>query len=69
MVSGLIYPLFYIDAKAGASKPAMLSLFIPLSLALLGYYGYELYRLATATNLARENLNPSVVLRDLSHVL
>jgi hypothetical protein len=52
---GVIGPLFYLSAEGGISKPFFLVFFIPLALAFVGFYGYELRRLRRADRLLSED--------------
>ena len=55
LVVGVIGPLFYLSAEGGISKPIFLMFFIPLALAFVGFYGYELRRLRRADRLVPED--------------
>jgi len=55
LVVGVIGPLFYLSAEGGLSKPILLVFFIPLALAFVGFYGYELRRLRRADRLVSED--------------
>lgn len=55
LVVGVIGPLFYLSAESGLSKPILLVFFIPLALAFVGFYGYELRRLRRADRLLSED--------------
>lgn len=55
LVVGVIGPLFYLSAEGGLSKPVLLVFFIPLALAFVGFYGYELRRLRRADRLVSED--------------
>lgn len=54
LAAGVISPLFFLSSKDGASKPVLLTAFIPLSLAFIVFAVYELSRIRAAGDLTRE---------------
>jgi hypothetical protein len=54
LAAGVIAPMFFLSAKDGVSRPALLTLFIPLALGFVAFFGYELWRLRRADRLVPE---------------
>lgn len=46
--------MFFLSAQDDASQPVLMTAFIPLSLAFLGYLAFELRRLRQAGDLTRD---------------